>query len=81
MLVLTRKLNESLTIGGLNGRGPPVVVTVLEIVKGRVKFGVTAPSEVPIDRSENRSERVTHGGSLTGDTPDSAAGAKLHVAP
>jgi carbon storage regulator len=46
MLVLTRKLNEEIVING------NIVVTVLGVKGDRVKLGVTAPEDVPVNRSE-----------------------------
>jgi carbon storage regulator len=46
MLVIVRKLGESIVIGD------DVVVTVREIDRGKVRLGIEAPREVPIFRSE-----------------------------
>ncbi|REK18226.1 MAG: carbon storage regulator [Planctomycetota bacterium] len=46
MLVLTRKKNERVIIGG------NVEVTVIEIRGDRVKLGFAGPPEVPIHREE-----------------------------
>ena len=46
MLVLARKLDESIVIGD------DVVVKVISIEKGVVKLGIEAPSSVAILRSE-----------------------------
>ncbi len=46
MLVLSRKREESIRIGG------DVVVTVLEIRGGRVRLGVEAPTQIRVLRSE-----------------------------
>ena len=46
MLVLTRKSNQSITIGG------NVVVTVLAVEGDRVSLGVQAPREVSVLRNE-----------------------------
>ena len=46
MLVLTRKVNESIVIGD------NVTVTVVEIHGNRVRLGIQAPTEVPVHRSE-----------------------------
>jgi carbon storage regulator len=45
MLVLSRKVGESIVIGG-------VVVTVLALSGGKLRLGVKAPPEVSILRSE-----------------------------
>ena len=46
MLVVTRKQDESLIISD------NIEITVLEIVKDKVKIGISAPKEVKISRSE-----------------------------
>ena len=46
MLVLTRKTNESLIIGG------NIAVTVVSVENGRVRLGITAPRTTSIRRAE-----------------------------
>jgi carbon storage regulator len=46
MLVLSRKLGETIVIG--NG----ILVTVLAVDGDRTKLGVVAPAEVPVHREE-----------------------------
>ena len=46
MLVLSRKKNESIEIGG------DITIKVISIGKGRVKLGIQAPDHVRIIRSE-----------------------------
>jgi carbon storage regulator len=46
MLILSRKLNESIVIDGR------IVVKVLRIEKESVKLGIQAPPEVPVHREE-----------------------------
>lgn len=46
MLCLTRRVGESVRIGG------EIVVTVLESSAGRVRLGIEAPRFVPVARSE-----------------------------
>lgn len=46
MLVLTRRLGESITIGD------DIVVTVLEVSGNQVRLGITAPRSVRILREE-----------------------------
>jgi carbon storage regulator CsrA len=50
MLVLSRKLMESIDIGG------NVVVTVLTIRGGKVQIGIDAPKEVRVLRTELQPE-------------------------
>lgn len=46
MLVLTRKLGETIRIGD------QIKVTVLEVRAGQVKLGIDAPAEVKVHREE-----------------------------
>lgn len=46
MLVLTRKANESITIGN------HITVTVLGIRGGQVRIGIDAPRTMPVNRTE-----------------------------
>ena len=48
MLVLSRKLGETITIGD------DVRVTVLHLACGRVRLGIEAPMDVPVHRAELR---------------------------
>lgn len=50
MLVLTRKLNESIYIDG------GITVTVSEVRGGRVRLAIDAPRHVRIERAENVSQ-------------------------
>ena len=46
MLVLSRKLNEEIVIAG------EIRVRVLELRRGRVRLGISAPPDVTVDRAE-----------------------------
>jgi carbon storage regulator len=46
MLVLSRRLNQAIVIGGA------VRVTVLAITPSRIELGVEAPREIMVDREE-----------------------------
>ena len=46
MLVLSRKRRESIVIAG------NIEVTVLEVRGNKVRLGIKAPSEMPIERPE-----------------------------
>jgi carbon storage regulator len=46
MLILSRNRDEQITIDG------GIVITVLEVVGGRVKIGVEAPKETKVIRNE-----------------------------
>jgi carbon storage regulator len=59
MLILTRRLTETLVIGD------NVTITVLAIKGGRVRIGVNAPREVSVNREEifektRRGHRMPH---------------------
>jgi carbon storage regulator len=46
MLVLTRKLGESVVVGD------DIIITVLNIDKNQVKLGIEAPKDVTVNREE-----------------------------
>ncbi len=46
MLILTRKLNESIMIGD------DIIITIIDIDKGHVRLGVDAPRDVAVHRKE-----------------------------
>lgn len=46
MLVLSRKLGEKIVIDG------NIVLTVVDIDRGKIRIGIEAPREVPIYREE-----------------------------
>lgn len=46
MLILTRKLNESITIGD------SIEISVIEIKGDQVKLGINAPREIKVYRNE-----------------------------
>jgi carbon storage regulator CsrA len=52
MLVLTRKSQESVVVGGSSGFERMLKVTVLEICHGKVRLGFDVDKEVPVHRLE-----------------------------
>jgi carbon storage regulator len=52
MLVLSRKNQESVVIGGSGGLSHILKVTVLGITGGRVRLGFEADPSVPVHRGE-----------------------------
>ena len=46
MLVLTRKTDESITIGS------NITISILEVRGNQVKLGIKAPKEISVNRSE-----------------------------
>jgi carbon storage regulator len=52
MLVLSRKRQESVVVGGSIGFTRLLKVTVLEINGGTVRLGFEAPPDIPVHRSE-----------------------------
>jgi carbon storage regulator len=53
MLVLSRRLNQTIVIGG------HVRVTVLAITPNRIELGVEAPLQIAVDREEIHRRRQT----------------------
>ena len=49
MLVLTRKINETITLGHPASVEPPIEVTIIEV---RGDHGVSAPRSMPVHRKE-----------------------------
>jgi carbon storage regulator CsrA len=68
MLVLSRKSQESVVVGGSDGFERLLKVTVLEIGRGKVRLGFEVEKEVPVHRWEVW-ERIRANG-----RPDSATG-------
>ena len=52
MLVLSRRNQESVVVGGGGGFPGLLKVTVLEIATGRVKLGFEVDGEIPVHRLE-----------------------------
>jgi carbon storage regulator CsrA len=52
MLVLTRKTQESVVVGGSAGFEQVLKVTVLDIGGGKVKLGFEGDIDIPVHRSE-----------------------------
>ena len=68
MLVLTRKSQESVVVGGTDGFERVLKVTVLQIQGGKVRLGFEADAGIPVHRLEVW-ERIRAGG-----LPDSPEG-------
>ena len=71
MLVLSRKNQESVVVGGSNGFERLLKVTVLEINRGNVRLGFEVDKEIPVHRLAVW-ERLGAGG-LKGPPEDPAA--------
>ena len=52
MLVLSRKKDETVVIGGSVGLERTVKITVVEIQKGRVRLAFEADADIPVHRLE-----------------------------
>jgi len=66
MLILSRKLNESIIIDGR------IIIKVLRIEKDTVKLGIQAPLELPVHRQEvyDAIQRSKQGGANAGQQED-----------
>jgi carbon storage regulator CsrA len=60
MLVLSRKTQESVVIGGADGFSRLFKVTVIDIQGAKVKLGFEVDADVPVHRAEVW-ERITGG--------------------
>jgi len=72
MLVLSRKKQESVIVGGRDGFERVLKVTVLEVVGGKVKLGFEVAADVPVHREEVW-ERLSARGELNSRGADPAA--------
>ena len=52
MLVLTRKTEQSIAVGGATGLEHLLKITVLEVANGRVRLGFEVDASVPVHRWE-----------------------------
>jgi carbon storage regulator len=62
MLILTRKVGETIMIGD------DIVVKVLGVRSGQVKIGIEAPRELPVHRQEIFERIKSEGDAENGDT-------------
>jgi carbon storage regulator CsrA len=67
MLVLSRKSQETVVVGGSAGFEPMLKVTVLEIKGGKVRLGFDIDANVPVHRLEVW-ERIRAGGQTDSST-------------
>jgi len=70
MLVLSRKRQEAVVVGGSDGFTPMLTITVLEIHGGMVRLGFEADSGVPVHRSEVWERIRAEGGSGVPEAPE-----------
>jgi carbon storage regulator len=73
MLVLTRKTQESVVVGGSDGFERMLKVTVLDIQHGKVRLGFEADAGVPVHRLEVW-ERICVNGGPNSPATDPAPG-------
>lgn len=74
MLVLSRKYQESVVVGGSDGCERLLKVTVLEIGNGKVRLGFEAPADVPVHRTEVWERLHADGRSVRSGTDPAATG-------
>jgi carbon storage regulator CsrA len=75
MLVLSRKRQQSVVVGGPDGSEPVLKVTVLEIGRGQVRLGFEAESDLRVHRWEVW-ERI-----CAGTPPDDGPGGAVRPGP
>jgi carbon storage regulator CsrA len=71
MLVLTRKSQEAVVVGGSEGFERLLKITVLQIDRAKVRLGFEVDSAVPVHRWEVW-ERIRDGGPAEGPTASDA---------
>ena len=74
MLVLSRKRQESVVVGGVNGCAHRLKVTVLEVKGATVRLGFEVDEHVPVHRAEVW-ERIYATGQPDGASEDHAQSA------
>ena len=52
MLVLSRKSDQSIVVGGFNAFERTIKITILGVKNGRVEIGIEADADVPVNRFE-----------------------------
>ena len=77
MLVLSRKTEESVVVGGPNGFERMLKVTVLEIDGGKVRLGFEVSKDYPVHRSEVWEQIRASGGPQRVRVAGSSAGPQL----
>jgi carbon storage regulator len=70
MLVLSRRLKESVVVGGADRFERLLKVTVLDINGGNVRLGFEADADVPVHRSEVWERIVADGRTCNRSPPD-----------
>ena len=65
MLVLSRKIQESIVVGGCDGFERLLKIVVLEIVGGRVRLGFEADKDVAVHRGEVWERILADGGAVS----------------
>ena len=52
MLVLTRRLNETITLGDPLSSEKAIEITIVEVRGDQIRLGISAPKNLPVDRKE-----------------------------
>jgi carbon storage regulator len=52
MLVLTRRIDQTILIGDPKSGLPPLEITVIEVRGDQVRLGIKAPRDMPVHRKE-----------------------------
>ena len=73
MLVLTRKSQETVVVGGGGGFPGLMKITVLKVTSGKVTLGFEVDADVPVHRLEVW-ERMCAKGEITPEAPRVCAG-------
>ena len=52
MLILSRKSDQSIVVGGFDACERTIKITILGVKNGRVEIGIEADADVPVNRLE-----------------------------
>ena len=52
MLILSRKSDQSIVVGGSSAFARTIKITILGVKNGRVELGIEADADVPVNRFE-----------------------------
>lgn len=70
MLVLTRRFEQTITIGDPLSSAKAIEITVVEVRGDQVRIGISAPKDMPVDRKEIWLQKREERRNAAGQSPD-----------